>query len=214
MLICGDWLCMWLVHLYIYVDICSHIMLIMLIYIRQAGKWLPKSGDCRRDCRSEIENDWWIHRRIHRWGRAGNLAGTVFSLSTPDAPTHRCSHSCTQSSQTSMCWLRKVSQDSSTKLTTPRHFETPTARRSHTVAQFLLSSVSAREDLVEVTTCFTQSFWKLISILDGVTTNNSISVWMRLLNFPRRCLWVPKRGGYRWNLAKHVRQQVDEECDP
>ena len=37
---------------------------------------------------------------------------------------------------------------------------------------------------------------------------------MRLLNFPRRCLRVPKRGGRRWNLARQVNLQLSEECDP
>lgn len=59
-----------------------------------------------------------------------------------------------------------------------------------------------------------QSARKLATILDEVTADNSVSSWMRLLNFPRRCLRVPVRGGRRWNLGKHVNHQLSEESDP
>lgn len=37
---------------------------------------------------------------------------------------------------------------------------------------------------------------------------------MKLLNFPRRCLQVPGRGGRWWNLARLVDQQLAEDSDP
>ena len=40
-----------------------------------------------------------------------------------------------------------------------------------------------------------QSARKLATILDEVTAAGSVSSWMCLLKFPRRCLHVPVRGG-------------------
>ena len=55
---------------------------------------------------------------------------------------------------------------------------------------------------------------KLAAILDDVTAANNVASWTRLLNFPRRCLRVPVRGGSRWSLARQVNRQLTEECDP
>ena len=55
---------------------------------------------------------------------------------------------------------------------------------------------------------------KLADILEEVIAVNEADAWIRLLNFARRCLRVPKRGGRRWNLARQVNLQLSEECDP
>ena len=52
---------------------------------------------------------------------------------------------------------------------------------------------------------------KLSTVLEEVNQSNNVSAWTRLLKFPRRCCWVPGRGGQRWNLARLVDQQVAEE---
>ena len=54
---------------------------------------------------------------------------------------------------------------------------------------------------------------KLATILEQVTAFNDITTWMHLLNLPNRCFWVPRRGGHRWNLARLVNQQLEEESD-
>ena len=54
---------------------------------------------------------------------------------------------------------------------------------------------------------------KLSTILENVTSSNSIEAWERLLLFPRRCLYTPSRGGQRWSLASLVNKQVANE-DP
>ena len=55
---------------------------------------------------------------------------------------------------------------------------------------------------------------KLASILDLVTTDNTVASWDRLFHFASRCLRVPKRGGHRRSLASHVNQMIREEVDP
>ena len=54
---------------------------------------------------------------------------------------------------------------------------------------------------------------KLAAILEAVIVENDVTTWMRLLNFPGRCLRVPMRGGRRWSLARQVNHQLAEECD-
>ena len=49
---------------------------------------------------------------------------------------------------------------------------------------------------------------KLASILDLVTTDNTVASWDRLFHFASRCLRVPKRGGHRRSLASHVNQMI------
>ena len=45
---------------------------------------------------------------------------------------------------------------------------------------------------------------KLAAILEAVIVENDVTTWMRLLNFPGRCLRVPMRGGRRCSLARQV----------
>ena len=55
---------------------------------------------------------------------------------------------------------------------------------------------------------------KLATILENLVVSNDTTTWIRLLNFPRRCLRVPTRGGSRWSLARQVNHQVSVESDP
>ena len=55
---------------------------------------------------------------------------------------------------------------------------------------------------------------KLASILNLVTTDNTVASWDRLFHFASRCLRVPKRGGHCRSLACHVNQMIREEVDP
>ena len=54
---------------------------------------------------------------------------------------------------------------------------------------------------------------KLADILTDVTLCNDVKAWKRLLEFPRKCLRVPKRGGHRWSLVRQVNALLSEECD-
>ena len=41
---------------------------------------------------------------------------------------------------------------------------------------------------------------KLAAIIEQVVSRNDVPSWARLLQFPRRCLRRPERGGRRWSL--------------
>ena len=52
---------------------------------------------------------------------------------------------------------------------------------------------------------------KLACIIDQVILRNDFASWCRLLQFPKKCLFSPKRGGRRWKLASIVNNQVSQE---
>ena len=55
---------------------------------------------------------------------------------------------------------------------------------------------------------------KLARILEDVSVKNDSGSWSRLFKFGRRCLAVPRRGGWRRNLASTVNAQLQEEAEP
>ena len=54
---------------------------------------------------------------------------------------------------------------------------------------------------------------KFAAIVEQVVSRNDVPAWDRLLQFPRRCLRLPQRGGKRWNLASLINKQVSEESN-
>ena len=52
---------------------------------------------------------------------------------------------------------------------------------------------------------------KLAFVIEQVITSNDIPCWLRLLQFTKKCLFSPQRGGKRWNLASLVNKQVSQE---
>jgi hypothetical protein len=52
---------------------------------------------------------------------------------------------------------------------------------------------------------------KLAFVIKQVITCNDIPCWLRLLQFTKKCLFSPQRGGKRWNLASLVNKQVSQE---
>ena len=54
----------------------------------------------------------------------------------------------------------------------------------------------------------------MAAILEDLTLKNDITMWTKLLNFPKTCFSASNRGGKRWSLVKHVNNQLLEENDP
>ena len=53
---------------------------------------------------------------------------------------------------------------------------------------------------------------KLASIIQQVISRNDVFSWSRLLQFPRKCLYTPPRGGKRWKLSSIVNNQISQEA--
>ena len=52
---------------------------------------------------------------------------------------------------------------------------------------------------------------KLSSIIENIISKNDFASWSRLLQFPKKCLFRPQRGGRRWKLAQLVNNNVSRE---
>lgn len=52
---------------------------------------------------------------------------------------------------------------------------------------------------------------KLAYVVDQVVLHRDIPSWCRLLQFPKKCFWIPCRGGRCRNLATLVNKQINEE---
>ena len=52
---------------------------------------------------------------------------------------------------------------------------------------------------------------KLATLIEHVVSRNDIPSWSRLLQFPKKCLQIPPRGGKRWNLTSQVNKRVSQE---
>ena len=52
---------------------------------------------------------------------------------------------------------------------------------------------------------------KLAIIINEVVSRNNFASWVRLLQFPKVCLFRPRRAGKRWKLSSLVNNQVSQE---
>ena len=114
-------------------------------------------------------------------------------------------------SHSSLSSLQSDSLSSSSSGSTPR-CGSPVMADNPTLAEEIRPKISIIKRIPRNSRHLASS--KFCSLLEAVVRDNSRSSWVRLLSFPARCLFNPRRGGKRWSLSSLVNKQLEQGSGP